>query len=115
MQYLSPQIALSMAILIDSFYNGARGPVHYWHRRCGHLVSDSSLAELHEFAAALGLRREWFQEKSIPHYDVTGQAYELAIARGALLVSSREIVRRAVRLVTKVPSARRIDPATTQN
>lgn len=90
-----------MAILIDSFHNGARGPVHYWHRRCGHLVSDTSLAELHEFAAALGLRREWFQEgKSIPHYDVTGPAYELALARGALLVSSREIVRRAVRLET---------------
>ena len=37
-----------MAILIDSFHNGARGPIRYWHRRCGHLVSDSSLEELHE-------------------------------------------------------------------
>lgn len=100
------QIALPMAILIDSFYNGAHGPAHYWHRRCGHLVSDTSLAELHAFAAALGLRREWFQEKSIPHYDVTGQACELAIGRGALLVSSREIVRRAVRLETKAPPPR---------
>ncbi len=87
-----------MAILIDSFYNGARGPLRYWHRRCGHLVSDLSLAELHEFAASLGLRREWFQAKSIPHYDLTGEVYELALARGATLVSSREIVLRAVRL-----------------
>ena len=87
-----------MAILIDSFYNGARGPIHYWRRRCGHLVSDRSIEELHEFAEDLGLRREWFQEKSIPHYDLTGKVYDLALERGATLVSSREIVLRAVRM-----------------
>jgi hypothetical protein len=87
-----------MAILIDSFYNGARGPIRYWGRRCGHLVSDTSLEELHRFAESLGLRREWFQEKSIPHYDLTGKVYDLALERGAKLVSSREIVRRAVRM-----------------
>ena len=91
-----------MAILIDSFQNGARGPFRYWHRRCGHLVSDSSLEELHQFAAELGLRREWFQQKSIPHYDLTGTVYEMALERGAILVSSREIVRRAVRLEVQV-------------
>ena len=95
-----------MAILIDSFRNGARGPIRYWHRRCGHLVSDSSLEELHEFAANLGLRREWFQRKSIPHYDLTGAVYNLALARGAILVSSREIVRRAVRLETTAVEVR---------
>lgn len=86
-----------MAILIDSFHNGARGPVRFWHRRCGHLVSDTSIEELQEFAEGLGLRREWLQRGSIPHYDVTGEHYDLALARGAVLVSSREIVRRAVR------------------
>ena len=80
-----------MAILIDSFQNGARGPVRYWYRRCGHLVSDTSLEELHEFASRLGLRRECFQSGSIPHYDLTGDVYDLAIARGAILVSSREV------------------------
>lgn len=87
-----------MAILIDSFQNGARGPIRFWYQRCGHLVSDASLDELHEFAESLGLRREWFQCKSIPHYDLTGHVYELAVARGAIVVSSREIVRRAVRI-----------------
>ncbi|MBO0860580.1 MAG: DUF4031 domain-containing protein [Chloracidobacterium sp.] len=87
-----------MAILIDSFYNGARGPVRYWLRHCGHLVSDASIEELHRFAEGLGLRREWFQEKSIPHYDLTGEVYDMALERGAKLVSSREIVRRAVRI-----------------
>ena len=94
-----------MAILIDSFHNGARGPFRYWHRRCGHLVSDSSIEELHEFASDLGLRREWFQQKSVPHYDLTGPLYELALGRGAILVSSREIVRRAVRLEVKVATS----------
>jgi len=87
-----------MAILIDSFFNDARGPVHYWLRHCGHLVSDTSIEELHRFAEGLGLRREWFQEKSIPHYDLTGEVYDLALKRGAQLVSSREIVLRAVRM-----------------
>lgn len=87
-----------MAILIDSFFNGVRGPVHYWNRRCGHLVSDSSIEELHEFAQQLGLRREWFQMKSIPHYDLAGDYYDRAIELGATQVSSREIVLRAVRL-----------------
>lgn len=36
--------------------------------------------------------------KSIPHYDLTGVVYDLAIERGAVLVSSREIVLRAVRM-----------------
>lgn len=95
-----------MAILLDSFQNGARGPIRFWHRRCGHLVSDSSLEELHEFAERLGLRREWLHLKSVPHYDLTGKHYELALERGAILVSSREIVRRAVRLEARTVSVR---------
>jgi len=87
----------SMAILIDSFMNGARGPYPFRHRRCGHLVSDASLEELHLFSENLGMRREWFQRRSIPHYDLTGERYDLALTRGAELVSSRELVRRAVR------------------
>jgi hypothetical protein len=86
-----------MGLLIDSFFNGARGPLRFWHRRCGHLVSDTSIAELCEFAESLGLRREWLQRGSVPHFDLTGEYYNLAVARGAVLVSSRELVRRAVR------------------
>ncbi|MEP7270582.1 MAG: DUF4031 domain-containing protein [Acidobacteriota bacterium] len=96
-----------MAILIDSFQNGARGPIHYWHRRCGHLVSDSSIEELHEFASLLGLRREWFQKRSIPHYDLTGEVYRLALENGAELVSSRELVRRAVRFADRAGESAR--------
>ena len=87
-----------MAILLDSFLNGDRGPRRFRHQRCGHLVSDTSLDELHEFAGILGLRREWLHRKTIPHYDLTGEAYERALTCGATLVSSRELVRRAVRV-----------------
>jgi len=86
-----------LAILIDSFLNGRRGPLRFWHRRCGHLVSDASIDELLTFAIDLGLRREWLQRGSIPHYDLTGETFELAIERGASLVSSRELVRRAIK------------------
>lgn len=49
-----------------------------------HLVADTP-DELHEFALRLGLRRAWFQAKSIyPHYDVTMPVKTKALALGAV-------------------------------
>ncbi len=48
-----------------------------------HMMSDTSIAELHEFAARLGLKREWFQTKSAPHYDVCLSKRAEAIKLGA--------------------------------
>lgn len=60
----------------------------------GHLVSDKSEAQLYAFAHRLRLRRSWYQEKRLPHYDLTtARMRYLAILNGAKLVSSREIVR----------------------
>ncbi len=56
-----------------------------------HLVSDTSYAELHEFAAGLGIPRRAFDAD---HYDVMAERYAGAVAAGARPVSSREIVRR---------------------
>jgi hypothetical protein len=56
-----------------------------------HLVSDRTAAELHEFAAALGMRRLAFQGD---HYDVDRVARRRALALGAEAVPSRELVRR---------------------
>jgi hypothetical protein len=48
------------------------------------------LAELHQFAALIGLQRRWFQDKPWPkqHYDVTDSKRDLAIANGAVPVTS---------------------------
>jgi hypothetical protein len=60
-------------------------------RLWSHLVSDTSLDELHTFAAALGVPRRGFDRD---HYDIPADLYERAIEAGATPVSSREIVRR---------------------
>ena len=48
-----------------------------------HLEADT-LDELHEFAEKLGLRKSWFQDKSIPHYDVSKSVRSKAIELGAV-------------------------------
>ncbi|MPY92254.1 MAG: DUF4031 domain-containing protein [Acidimicrobiia bacterium] len=60
-------------------------------RLWAHLASDQELAELHRFAADLGLRRTAFQGD---HYDVDAALRDHALERGALAVPSRELVRR---------------------
>ncbi|WP_372593652.1 DUF4031 domain-containing protein [Actinotalea sp.] len=57
----------------------------------GHLVSDSSLAELHSFAARAGLPERGFDHD---HYDVPAERYDELLALGAELVGTRELVRR---------------------
>ncbi len=56
-----------------------------------HLIADS-IEELIEFAAGIGLKLEWFQPKSSPHFDLTADARELAIDRGAIELTQREVV-----------------------
>ncbi|MCH1868245.1 DUF4031 domain-containing protein [Nocardioides sp. CFH 31398] len=72
-----------MAILIDPPAWPAYG------RLWSHLVSDTSLAELHHFAAAHGLSRRLFEGD---HYDVPDTAYADLVAVGARPVTSREVV-----------------------
>lgn len=49
-----------------------------------HLYADT-VEELHSFAARLGLRREWFQDKPyFPHYDLTSKKRALAVKCGAI-------------------------------
>jgi len=56
-----------------------------------HLVSDTSLDELHEFAAAAGIPRRGFDGD---HYDVPAEKYNELVARGATPVGVREMVTR---------------------
>jgi hypothetical protein len=61
-----------------------------------HLFSDQlDPAELHAFAARIGLRRSWFQSKGSPvhdHYDVTAGKRAQAVAAGAVEVDAARMV-----------------------
>lgn len=74
-----------MTILIDA----PRWPAHdtLW----SHLVSDSTIAELHEFAAREGIPRRGFD---LDHYDVPESRYAQLVAAGAEPVTMRQLVER---------------------
>lgn len=67
----------------------------------GHLVSDASLDELHDFAAAAGIPRRAFD---LDHYDVPTERYGDLVALGASLVGTRELVRRLRASGLRVPA-----------
>lgn len=55
-----------------------------------HMVADT-LEELHAMADAIGVRRKWFQNKSVPHYDICKTKRKHAVALGAKEVDRREL------------------------
>jgi len=70
-----------MAVYVDDAVTLWRG------RRWAHLMADT-LDELHAFAAALGIPRHAFQNRtSGAHYDVPADLRERAIALGAVAIS----------------------------
>ena len=75
-----------MAVYVDNMrdYGWRHGP------SC-HLIGDS-VEELIEFAVNLGMRREWFQPKSSPHFDLTADGREIAVQNGAIELNQREFV-----------------------
>ena len=74
-----------MSILIDRPAWPAHGTL--W----SHLVSDSSLEELHAFASAQGIPRRGFD---LDHYDVPQARYDSLVAAGAVPVDFRGLVTR---------------------
>lgn len=80
-----------MSVYVDDAAMAWRG------KRWYHLTADST-DELHDFAARLGLKREWFQQSAYrreeDHYDVTDHFRDLAILLGAIPESWREGARR---------------------
>jgi hypothetical protein len=76
-----------VTVLIDP----PRWPAHG--RLYSHLVSDTSFAELHAFAAAQGLPERAFDRD---HYDVPADRYPSLVAAGALPVESRELLARLI-------------------
>lgn len=64
-----------------------------WKTWC-HMVSTVDEAELHAFAARLGLKREWAQlrpKASAAHYDIIASKRPRAVALGAIEVTGRTL------------------------
>jgi hypothetical protein len=59
-------------------------------RKWSHLVSDTSLDELHAFADRVGIPRRGFQGD---HYDVPEEFLDELIDAGAVMTPSRDLVR----------------------
>ena len=84
-----------MTVLVDPPIWPRHG--HLW----GHLVSDTSLAELHDLASRAGIPSRGFDRD---HYDVSAERYDELIGLGAVLVDSRELVRRLRASGLRVPA-----------
>lgn len=56
-----------------------------------HMIADT-LDELHAMAETIGLKREWFQPKSFPHYDLTPRRRAQALAEGVIACDRRRFV-----------------------
>ena len=100
-----------MAVLIDA----PRWPAHG--TRFAHLVSDTSLNELHAFAEAAGLPARAFDHD---HYDVPERRHADLVARGARPVPEKELLRRLraaglrVRPAERTPSVAQVLPGLAQ-
>lgn len=65
-----------MTVYVDNVY------IPFGRMKMCHMTADN-LDELHEMAEALGIRR-WFQDKGVPHYDVSMSIRAKAVALGAV-------------------------------
>ena len=77
-----------MAVYVDRLcdYGWRHGP------SC-HLIADS-VEELIDFAVSMGMRREWYQPRSSPHFDLTADGRRLAVEKGAVELDNRAFVRK---------------------
>jgi hypothetical protein len=78
-----------MAVYVDHLMPALRSVNWHWRTAC-HLFADT-LDELHELAAKIGLKREWFQGSGrLDHYDLNAAMRVRAVAAGAVEVG-REV------------------------
>lgn len=75
-------------------------------RLWAHLISDTSLRELHEFARGAGVPARAFD---LDHYDVPAERIDELVRAGAVQVTPRELVRRLHASGLRVPGHRRPD------
>ena len=79
-----------MAIYATKLQTALKNKNWKWNQ-VSHLMADT-IAELHTFAKKIGLKREWYQHKSAPHYDLTVRKFNKAIKLGAKLFTKDEFL-----------------------
>ena len=77
-------------------------PAHDTH--FSHLISDSSLEELHSFASAAGIPERAFDGD---HYDVPERRFDDLVAAGAIPVEGRTLVRKLIASGLRIPARQR--------
>lgn len=92
-----------MAVYVDFASIPYKGKVRH------HLTADS-IPEMHAFCESLEIARAWYHKASThPHYDITSKQREAAIDKGAIPVTSRELLLCAKSLVKKSASSQNIE------
>jgi hypothetical protein len=74
-----------MSSYVDPLWERNTSKGWRWKKSC-HLFADS-LEELHDFAQKIGMKKEWFQDGRLPHYDLTLTRRKEAVKQGAIEVS----------------------------
>jgi hypothetical protein len=64
------------------------------------MIADT-IGELKTFAVWIGLRPEWYQAKSSPHFDLTADARGWAVKHGAIELDRRAFVEKLRELRAK--------------
>lgn len=97
-----------MAVFVDELKYYRKPPAGFRSRNpeagrfwC-HLFADT-VEELHAFAEQLDLRRQWFQDRRYPHYDLTTHKRTWALRGGAEQITTRHWIKRCQ--YRKQPSA----------
>jgi hypothetical protein len=86
---------LQAAVYIDSLMTCLMSAQWRWPKSCHMFVAvGTDLEVLHAFAARIGLRREWFQNKpgGVPHYDLNAKRRAAAVKAGAIELERRPAV-----------------------
>lgn len=81
-----------MSVWIDMCTWSKPGPMARRKETYAHMVSDT-YEELHVFAAKIGFPRHFFHSKArVHHYDVSSKFYDKAVAAGAFVTSSKDVL-----------------------
>lgn len=80
-----------MTVYVDSLMSRGWKMRGHSVKNC-HMFTDGDISELHEMAEAIGMKRSWFQDKRVPHYDLREVRRNDAIKLGAVSVTNREAV-----------------------